>query len=57
MNITTIGIDSAKAVFQIHGVGERGKAAVRKQLKRSETASYSASLGPCLIGMPGNGNR
>jgi len=34
MKITTIGIDLAKAVFQIHGVDARGKVAVRKQLKR-----------------------
>ena len=36
MKTTTIGIDLAKTVFQIHGVDERGKVAVRKQLKRAE---------------------
>jgi len=56
MKITTMGIDLAKAVFQIHGVGERGKIAVRKQLKRSEMASYFANLGPCLIGMEACGS-
>ena len=56
MKITTIGIDLAKAVFQIHGVGERGKVAVRKQLKRSEMPSYFANLGPCLIGMEACGS-
>jgi transposase len=56
MKITTIGIDLAKAVFQIHGVGERGKVAVRKQLKRSEMSSYFANLGPCLIGMEACGS-
>ena len=56
MKITTIGIDLAKAVFQIHGVGERGKVAVRKQLKRSEMASYFARLEPCLIGMEACGS-
>ena len=35
MKITTIGIDLAKEVFQIHGVDERGKAVLRKQLKRN----------------------
>ena len=39
MKITTIGIDLAKEVFQIHGVDERGKAVLRKQLKRSEMAN------------------
>jgi transposase len=39
MKITTIGIDLAKNVFQIHGVNERGKVAVRKQLKRADMAN------------------
>ena len=36
MKITTIGIDLAKAVFQVHGVDGRGKVLVRKQLKRKD---------------------
>jgi transposase len=56
MEITTIGIDLAKAVFQIHGVDERGKVRVRKQLKRAEMATYSANLEPCLIGMEACGS-
>lgn len=56
MKITIMGIDLAKAVFQIHGVGERGKVAVRKQLKRSEMSRYFANLEPCLIGMEACGS-
>ena len=56
MKITTIGIDLAKVVFQIHGVDERGKIAVRKQLKRAEMSSYFANLEPCLIGMEACGS-
>lgn len=56
MKITTIGIDLAKVVFQIHGVDERGKVAVRKQLKRAEMSSYFANLEPCLIGMEACGS-
>ena len=56
MKITTIGIDLAKNVFQIHGVDERGKVAVRKQLKRAEMTSYFANLEPCLIGMEACGS-
>lgn len=56
MKITSMGIDLAKAVFQIHGVGERGKVAVRKQLKRSQMSSYFANLEPCLIGMEACGS-
>lgn len=56
MKITTIGIDLAKVCFQIHGVGERGKVAVRKQLKRAEMSSYFANLEPCLIGIEACGS-
>lgn len=56
MKITTIGIDLAKTVYQIHGVDERGKVLLRKQLKRSEMASYFATLEPCLIGMEACGS-
>lgn len=51
MKITTIGIDLAKAVFQVHGVDERGKAVLRKQLKRSQVLPFFANLPVCLIGM------
>jgi transposase len=56
MKITTIGIDLAKVVFQIHGVDERGKVSVRKQLKRAEMSKYFANLEPCLIGMEACGS-
>jgi transposase len=56
MKITTIGIDLAKEVFQVHGVDERGKAVVRKQLRRKDMAKYFANLEPCLIGMEACGS-
>jgi transposase len=56
MKITTIGIDLAKAVFQVHGVDERGKTALRKQLKRKDVVSFFANLAPCLIGMEACGS-
>jgi hypothetical protein len=56
MKITTIGIDLAKEVFQIHGVDEHGKAVLRKQLKRKDMAKYFANLEPCLIGMEACGS-
>jgi transposase len=56
MKITTVGIDLAKIVFQIHGVDERGKVAARKQLKRAEMSKYFANLEPCLIGMEACGS-
>jgi transposase len=51
MNVTTIGIDLAKDVLQIHGVNQHGKAVVRKQLKRAQVELYFANLPACLIGM------
>jgi len=56
MKITTIGIDLAKNVFQVHGVDERGKAALRKQLKRKDVVKFFANLEPCLIGMEACGS-
>jgi len=51
MNVTAVGIDLAKLVFQVHGVGGHGKAVIRKQLKRTEVAKFFANLPACLIGM------
>ena len=51
MKITTIGIDLAKSVFQVHGVDERGKVVVGKRLRRPQVSKYFAQLRPCLIGM------
>ena len=56
MKITTIGVDLAKILFQIHGVDLRGKLAARKQLKRTEMLKYFAKLEPCLIGMEACGS-
>jgi transposase len=51
MKITTIGVDLAKSVFQVHGVDERGKAVLRKQLRREQMVEFFAQLPPCLVGM------
>src|SRR5579862_1403950 len=51
MKITTVGIDLAKNVFQVHGIDERGKAVLRKQLRRTQVAVFFANLPPCVIGM------
>ncbi len=56
MKITTIGIDLAKNVFQVHGVDERGKAVLRKQLKRKDVVKFFANLECCLIGMEACGS-
>lgn len=51
MQITTIGLDLAKNVFQVHGVDERGKVTLRKQLRRDQVAAFFANLPACLIGI------
>src|SRR5207302_10510486 len=54
--ITTIGIDLAKTVLQVHGVDKHGKAGLKKQLKRKDVLSFFANLEPCLIGMEACGS-
>ena len=44
MKITTIGIDLAKNVLQVHGVDERGKVLLKKQLKRDQMITFFANL-------------
>lgn len=51
MNITTIGLDIAKHVFQVHGVDAAGKTVLRKQLKRVQVLAFFANLPPCLVGL------
>src|ERR1700726_4666465 len=51
MQITTIGLDIAKNVFQVHGIDTMEKVVVRKQLRRSQVIGFFAALPPCLIGM------
>jgi len=51
MNITTVGLDLAKDVFQVHGADAHGRGVVNKRLKRAQVAEYFAKFPPCLIGM------
>jgi len=51
MQITTIGLDIAKNVFQIHGIDAAEKVVVRKQLRRGQVMKFFAALSPCLVGM------
>lgn len=56
MNLTTIGIDLAKNVFQVHGANEKGKAVLKKRLKRAQMLPFFANLTPCRIGMEACGS-
>src|SRR6476619_5561599 len=51
MQITTIGLDIAKNVFQVHGIDAAEKVVVRKQLRRSKVIAFFEALPPCLVGM------
>ena len=51
MQITTIGLDIAKNVFQVHGIDAAENVVVRKQLRRRQVLEFFKSLPPCLVGM------
>ena len=51
MQVTTIGLDIAKNVFQVHGIDAAEKVVVRKQLRRGQLIKFFEALAPCLIGM------
>src|SRR5262245_24136825 len=54
--ITTIGIDLAKKVFQVHGVDAAGKIVVARKLRRKEVLAFFGKLAPCLVGMEACGS-
>lgn len=56
MNITTLGIDIAKEVFQLHGVDERGQKVMEKRLKRAKFKEYMAKIKPCRVVMEACGS-
>ena len=49
--VSTIGLDLAKNVFQVHGVGEAGEIVVRRQLRRSQVIPFFKKLPGCLVGI------
>jgi transposase len=55
--VTTIGLDIAKSVFQVHGIGKEGKVVIRRQLKRRYVLAFFQKLAPCLVGIESQGAR
>ena len=49
--VTTIGLDIAKSVFQVHGIDAEGKVIIRRQLKRRYVLAFFEKLSPCLVGI------
>lgn len=54
--ITTIGLDLAKSVFQVHAVNEEGRVAVRRTLRRSQVLEFFRHIEPCLVGIEACGS-
>ena len=51
MQITVIGLDLAKNVFQVHGIDDSGQAVLKRKFRRSEVLPFFAGLAPALIGI------
>ena len=51
MKITTIGLDLAKRIFQVHGVDATGQVVVRRSLRRAQMLPFFAKLPSCLVGI------
>ena len=51
MQVSTIGLDLAKNVFQVHGIDANEKVVVKKQLRRSQVIAFFEALPPCLVGL------
>src|SRR4249919_3101575 len=49
--VTTIGLDIAKSVFQVHGIDAEGKVLIRRQLKRRYVLAFFQKLAPCVVGI------
>ena len=51
MKVTTIGLDLAKNVFQVHGICEDGEVAFNRALRRTQMLPFFERLDPCLVGI------
>lgn len=49
--VTTIGLDIAKSVFQVHGIDAEGQVIIRRQLRRRYVLAFFEKLAPCLVGI------
>ena len=47
--VSTIGLDIAKSVFQVHGVNDAGTVVMRKRINRSRVLQFFGDLSPCLV--------
>ena len=56
MNVSTIGLDLAKDVFQVHGIADDGKVVFNREIKRKDLLNFFDRLTPCLVGMEACGS-
>ena len=56
MQVTTIGLDLAKNIFQVHGITEDGTVAFNRSLRRAQMIAFFEKLEPCLVGMEACGS-
>jgi transposase len=49
--VSTIGLDIAKSVFQVHGVDESGAVVIRRRVGRAKVLEFFRGLSPCLVGI------
>ena len=49
--VSTIGLDIAKSVFQVHGIDGAGAVVIRKRISRAKMVEFFANLPPCLVGI------
>ncbi len=51
MNVSIVGVDLAKNIFQVHAIDECGEVIVRRALRRRQMIPFFTKLKPCLVGM------
>lgn len=56
MQLTTMGMDLAKNVFQLHGADDQGRTVLKRQLRRAQVLPFFANLAPCKVGMEACGS-
>ena len=56
MQVTTIGLDLAKNVFQVHGIDEPGEVAFNRALRRAQVLAFFERFEPCLVGIEACGS-
>ena len=49
--VSTIGLDIAKSIFQVHGVDVDGAVVIRKRVRRAKVSEFFSALPPCLVGI------